>query len=177
MCTFDHTQSDKARTEVLFNTLIEAWINEILPALEEAEKEEAELDEDEQEVVVRLNNFFCGLHSLVHYAEVADKAALALEENHYGGKENIPILNPAFRQAGESGAARTVRLICKSLSRGGDEKSGVYDKAVTYFRAILQEEFGTKTLPFTQYLRNRFSIFFHNCSVTYCLYDHLVDFF
>ena len=39
--------SDKARTEVLYNTLIEAWINEILSALEEAEKEEAELDKDE----------------------------------------------------------------------------------------------------------------------------------
>ena len=75
MRSIGHTMSDKARTEVLFNTLIEARINEILPALEEAEKEEAELDKDEQEVVLRLNNLFCGLHSLVHYAEVADKAA------------------------------------------------------------------------------------------------------
>ena len=41
MRSIGHTMSDKARTEVLFNTLIEARINEILPALEEAEKEEA----------------------------------------------------------------------------------------------------------------------------------------
>ena len=111
MRTIGHTMSDKARTEVLFNTLIEAYINEILPALKEAEAEEEDLDDDERAIVVRLNNFFCGLHSLVHYAEVADKTALAIEENHYGAKENIPILIPAFRQAGESGAARTVRQL------------------------------------------------------------------
>ena len=170
-----HTMSDKAATEMKFNRLLEAYINEVLPLIEATREEE--LEDEDRRIIVRLNNFFCGLHSLVHYADVCDKAANENEVTHFGSTEKVPINDPTFRKAGESAAARTVREVCKSLSRGGDEKSGVYDKAVTFFRPILKEEFDAHSLPFTPYLRNRFSIFFHNCSVLYCLYDHLIEFF
>ena len=181
MRSIAHRVSDQATTEVKFNTLLETYVNDILPLIEaasaELEEEEEEMEEEDQRIVVRINNFFCGLHSLVHYADLADKAALEAETTFFGTKEDIPALNATFRKAGESGAARTVREVCKATSRGGNEQSGVYDKAVTYFTPILKEEFDAQSLPFTPYLRNRFSILFHNCSAIYCLYDHLVEFY
>ena len=175
LLTIHHTMSDRAATCVKFDRLLEVYINEVLPLIQQTPTDQ--LGEAQQEIVRRLNNFFCSLHSLVHYADLVDKTALQHEVQHFDGIDNVPILNPSWRQAGESAAARTVRVVCKALSRGGDEKSGVYDKALTYLLPILKQEFDAHSLPITPYLRNRFAIFFHNSSVIYCLYDHLVEFF
>ena len=65
-----HRMSDKATTEVKFNQLLDAYVNDVLPLIEAADKElqeeEEELEEEDERIVVRINNFFCGLHSLVH---------------------------------------------------------------------------------------------------------------
>ena len=175
LLTIHHTMTDRAATCVKFNTLLEVYVNEVLPLIQQTPADQ--LGEVHRDIIRRLNNFFCSLHSLVHYADLVDKTALEYEVEHYGGIENVPILIPSFRQAGESALARTVQLVCKSLSHGGDEKCGVYDKAVTFFLPILKRDFDSHSLPITPYLRNRFSIFFHNSSVIYCLYDHLIEFF
>ena len=175
LLTIHHTMTDRAATEIKFNKLLELYQNEVLPLLQQTPVDQ--LDEEVRQILRRLNNFFCSLHSLVHFADLIDKTAMEYEEEHFGGKENVPILIPSFRQANESAAARTVRVVCKALSRGGDEKSGVYDKALTFFLPILKQEFDSHSLPITPYLRNRFSIFFHNCSAIYCLYDYLIEFF
>jgi hypothetical protein len=61
-----HTMSDAAATEKKFNKLVEALINEILP---EFRKVGDELEEQDAEVVIRLKNWTCGLHIMVHKAE------------------------------------------------------------------------------------------------------------
>ena len=53
----------------------------------------------------------------------------------------------------------------------------MYGKAQTFLLPILKRDFDAHSLPITPYLRNRFSIFFHNSSAIYCLYDHLIEFF
>ena len=175
LSTIRNTMSDRAATEVKFHRLLEKYISECVPLI--AATPDDQLEEGDRMVIRRLNNFFCALHSLIHYADLVDKTALEHEEQNFGGKENIPIFNPTFRQAGESAAARAIRLVCKSVSRGGDEKCGMYGHARTFFLPILKAEFDAHSLPITPYLRNRFSILFHNASAIYCLYDHLVEFF
>lgn len=157
-CSIRATMSDRAATEIKFNKLLEDYLNVVVPMLKGLE---GELNGEENMVLIRLNNFFCGLHSLVHFAEVTDKSGAAAEHAHYGGLE-VPILNPQYRQAGESGAARTVRTVCKAFSRGGDEKSGVFGKAISFLKPILKEEFNVISLPLTPYRGSRFSILFHN---------------
>ena len=104
LLTIHHTMSDRAATEIKFNRLLELYVNEVLPVIQQTPIEQ--LEDADQEIIRRLNNFFCSLHSLVHYADLVDKTALQHEEQHFGGKENIPILIPSFRRVG-SGPHRT----------------------------------------------------------------------
>lgn len=63
--------SDRAATEMKFNELLQSYREEILPDI--VQDWENLYDEDRR-VLSRLNNFFWGLHSLVHIAQTADKA-------------------------------------------------------------------------------------------------------
>lgn len=49
------------------------------------------LHDEDRRVFSRLNNFFCGLHSLVHIAQTADKALTETENKYF--YSNVPILN------------------------------------------------------------------------------------
>ena len=71
------TMSDRAATEIKFNTLLQDYKTTIMPAIIE------NLDtmpEDEQKSVSHLANFFCGLHALIHIAETAEKAIRGVEQ-------------------------------------------------------------------------------------------------
>ena len=65
LANIHNTMSDKAATEVKFNRLLEEYRKDILP---EVVHNYDQLDEESRESLGRLNNFFCGLHTLVHMA-------------------------------------------------------------------------------------------------------------
>ena len=106
-----------------------------------------------------------------HYADNAVESGLAAEKAIVG-PAGVPILNPAFQNAKESGAARLVRTASKALSRGGDEKNGMYREAITALRPVLKERYGALSLPIANYRGNRFNILFTNAASIYCLRNH-----
>jgi hypothetical protein len=171
LCSIQNTMSDHAATEVKFNKLLEIFINEVHELMRNSP---GGLQGGDGVLVIKLSNYFCGIHSLVHYAECADKAGSEAEKGHFEGSA-APIFNPQFQVSGESGAARLVRTTCKALARGADEKSGIYAKAVPFLRPILKEKFSARSFPLTPYRGNRFNIMFHNASIIYCLHDPFIE--
>ena len=115
------TMSDSASTEVKFNELLEEYRTTILPYTIENYNL---LDAAQKESVGKLLNFFCGLHSLVHFAETSSKALVKVENEIFNN--SIPIKDPSFKKSSESGTTRLVRTACKAFARGADEKSGCH---------------------------------------------------
>ncbi|XP_062580294.1 uncharacterized protein LOC134242222 [Saccostrea cucullata] len=72
-----NTMSDRAATELKFNELLEIYRQSLLPQIR---KDYDTLDIDGKEAVNRLNNFFCGLHGLVHMANAAQKCLFETEK-------------------------------------------------------------------------------------------------
>jgi hypothetical protein len=68
-------------------------MNEVIPLIQGSGDA---LQGDDAVPVIRLTNWFCGLHSLIHKAECVDKAAIEAEKGHYEGSA-APILNPQFQ--------------------------------------------------------------------------------
>ena len=62
------TISDRAATELKFNDLLQPYRNEVLPMTYINYKTFREEDRSSLE---SLNNYLCGLHALVNYAETA----------------------------------------------------------------------------------------------------------
>lgn len=69
--------SDRAHTNIAFCALLEDYRSQILPKFIPTWNE---LTEDEQKIAVKLNNFFCGLHLLVNFAECFSHILLAFEK-------------------------------------------------------------------------------------------------
>jgi len=141
-----NTMTDRAPTELKFNRLLEAYINEVAPHVKAAA--DGLLEPEDVQVIIRLNEFFCGLHSLVHFANVVCTTSSKIEVEHFEGQ--LPILNPTMQKAGESGAARTVRTSCKAFARGANEQCGIYGKVSSFLKPILKDKFNSYSLPLTQ---------------------------
>ena len=78
------------------------------------------LYEDSKQAISSMNNFFCGLHTLVHMADESQKSLYETEKAHFDG--NISIGNPSFSKSGQAGTARLVFKACKAFARRGDKK-------------------------------------------------------
>ena len=65
LCNIQNTMSDRAATKLKFNEILQDNRLTLLPQMHE---EFNKLDDAGKEAVSRLNNFFCGLHGLVHMA-------------------------------------------------------------------------------------------------------------
>jgi hypothetical protein len=79
--------SDRASTQIKFNQLLEDYRKEILPLTID---NYALMSEAQQLALGKLCNFFCGLHALVHLAEVASASVLQAEKGFF---EQIPIMD------------------------------------------------------------------------------------
>lgn len=153
--------SDRAATEMKFNQLLAEYRTEVLP---EMVRDWHELEEDDRIVLSCLNNFFCGLHSLVHIAEVSNKSLIEVEHTNFNG--DVPILNKIFHKNSESGTLRLIRTACKAFSYNGDAKSGCHGPFMTFIKDFLKEN-GMQSLPLTPFKGNRFNILFHNAGILY----------
>ena len=79
-----NTMSDQAVTEFKWHELLALYRTEILPDVDE---KWGSLSDEEKEVVSNLSSFFCGLHSLVQYAEVTQETFEELEKNLFAEKK------------------------------------------------------------------------------------------
>jgi len=127
------------------------------------------LSEAEQETLSRLNNFYCGLHILVNFAEDLDGVIKWFEastkEGPLGAEGYTETAN--FTKNEESGAVRLVRTASKCLARGGDEKSGCY----VDLKAFLTDKYPKSSTKGSHLLvpfrGNRFNILFYNSDVIF----------
>lgn len=167
-----NTMSDRAATELKFNELLEAYREEILPAMTEGW---SDLDEELQGKLTRLNNFFCGLHGMVHMAEVVNTTAKEVEALHFEGHEKIPIKDTRFKKMSESGTCRTIRTACNAFAYGGDAKTSCHGRFMSMIGDELKK-YGYRSLPLTPYRGNRFNILFHNACVVFLFQKHMIKF-
>jgi len=78
--------SDSASTEVKFNELLEDFRSTILPFTVENYDN---LDDAGRASLNKLLNFFCGLHSLIHFAETSNVSMLKVEKELFVGEPPI----------------------------------------------------------------------------------------
>ena len=115
-------------------------------------------------------NFFCGLHSLVHFAETCAKAVCEVEKDVY--PEKSPISPGSFNKDGESGTLRLIRTASKAFARGADEKSGCHLAFVTSISDFLKEN-KIRSLKLVPLRGQRFNILFHNAGQVYLLHKKM----
>ena len=167
-----NTMSDRAATETKFNELLEAYRSEIVPALTDGW---SELDEELRIKLTRLNNFFCGLHGMVHMAEVVNTTSKEVEALHFEGKDKVPIKDLRYKKASESGTCRMIRTACNVFAYGGEAKTSCHGRFMSMIGDELRK-YGYRSLPLTPYRGNRFNILFHNACVVFFLHKHMTDF-
>ena len=164
------TMSDRASTQIKFNELLEAYRQEVLPSTIE---NYAQLTDAQRLSLGKLCNFFCGLHALVHLAEVASTALKESDKGFFADKS--PILDGSFSKGNESGAVRLIRTASKAVAQGGDEKSGCHGSYMEYMRPHLKAN-GFYSLPLEPFRGNRFNIVFQNAASLFYLAEHLTSF-
>ena len=164
------TMSDRAATEMKFNSLLEDYRKSILPLTLE---NYSNFSESEKLSVDRLYNFFCGLHPLIHFADAANASMKEAEQGFYPGE--VPIYDPSFKKGDEAAVARLVRTSCKAVARGADEKSGCYSPFKTFIFSQLKLD-GLHSVPLQPYRGNRFNILFSNAAGLFYLHSYLSDF-
>ena len=86
ICHITATMSDRAATEVKFNALLEQYRKEILPL---TYYNYHTFTDHETISLERMSNFFCGLHALVNFADVALKSLQEVENVIFEGNENL----------------------------------------------------------------------------------------
>jgi len=164
------TMSDSASTEVKFNELLEDFRSTVLPFTVENYDN---LDDAGRASLNKLLNFFCGLHSLIHFAETSNVSMLKVEKELFEGES--PIEDKSMIKPSEAGTSRLIRTACKAFARGADEKSGCHIQFVTYVQDFLKEK-KQRTLKLVPYRGNRFNILFHNAAQVYMLHRHMTTF-
>jgi len=162
------TMSDRAATEMKLNKLLQEYKDSLLPFVHE---DWEQLGKEEQEDLSRISNFFCGLHTLVHFAETASTALLESENVML---DDPPIIERSFKRPSEPGTARLIRTACKAMARGGDEKSGCQATFRVFTRSFLDEN-NLRTVPLEPFRGNRFNILFQNAAGVYFLHAKMIE--
>ena len=166
-----NTMSDRAATNLKFNTLLDNYRRDLLPSITE---NWSAMTDEEHAAVAKVNHHFCGLHLVVNLAEQCnavlsewEKTSLSTQPNTRQGATALP----GSTQRGESGTLRLVRTACKSFQKHGSEQSGRMDE----FAAFCQSK-GIETVPLASYRGNRFNIIFFNAAGVYFLAPLMVEF-
>ena len=96
--------------------------------------------DNEKQQLETLCNFFCGLHSLVNLAGVAQSSALQVETALFNGRG--PIHGGDFLKDTEPGSYRLIRTASKAFAsgRGTDEQSGCQGPFRAFIGDFLKEK-------------------------------------
>ncbi|ESO90499.1 hypothetical protein LOTGIDRAFT_164081 [Lottia gigantea] len=145
--------SDRASTEKSFNVLLEKYRTEILPIVLD---EYSDMGEEDQSIVSRMNNFFCGLRLLVEFADVCESSFKRFEPSYNDGIDIGSETRPELKRfhIAESETLRLMRTCSKSFARGEDEKNGVYLSFTTFLTKIKRKN------NILRFKHNRFNIIF-----------------
>ena len=114
----------------------------------------------ERASVSKMNNFFCGLHFLVAFADVSSETLRQWESLHSGD-----ILSS------ESGTIQLIRTACKAIQKQCSEQAGCH----IMFRAYVHTQ-GVSLFPIAKFKSNRFNIVFYSAGGVYFLRHHLLNY-
>ena len=159
--------SDLCNTQKKFNKLFVEFRKNILKHTVNFH----DLSKIEQEKMVEVNQFFCGLHYLVGLVDQAE-ACLKIWESIIHKDRKVGSIAHGGYSNSESGVTRLIRTVCKSVQEKGCEKSG----KIVCFATYLKDEFGVTSTLLFPFLGNRFNILFVNAAGLYFLYDQLINF-
>ena len=118
-----------------------------------------DLSKIEQEKMVQVNQFFCGLHYLAGLANQAE-ACLKIWENIVHKHRKVGSIAHVVYPNGDSGVTRLIRTVCKSVQERGCKKSG----KIVCFATYLKDESGITSISLFSFLDNRFNILFVNAA-------------
>jgi len=152
-----NTMSDRHAAEKLFNEMLHDYRVEILPTVVENWEN---MDDAEKEHLMRMNNFFCGLHYVVGLAECTEESLKLWEAT----SENLSAQS-------SSGTQRLVRTACKAFHHRGSQKAG----SSTLFRAFLKKH-NVNKVPLAHFVGNRFNVLFYDAAGIYYLRELMVRF-
>ena len=126
------TMSDRASTQKLLNQHIEDLVNKVIPQIEAALPH---LEEADIPPLIQVKNNYCGIHYLVHMAEVTLTAANEAEMAEFDGEP--PAHESSFKKnPNESTTVAMIQKACKAFAAGGCEKSGCFGKADLFLNPI-----------------------------------------
>ncbi|CAC5358011.1 unnamed protein product [Mytilus coruscus] len=165
--------SDRAQTNIAFTELLQNYRTEIMPTFLQNWNE---LTIGEQTSTVKVNNFFCGLHLLVNFAEclspillqferMQEKETVIPETSDDEDRPDIQIY--AF----DAKTISFLRFCGKCFGRGVDEKSGCYSAFKTY----CQRE--NENVMFVDFRGNRFNIIFLMGQIAFYQHERIKAFF
>ena len=158
-----NTMSDLGPVNPLFNALLKAYREELLP---EVKDNWNELNESQQSELKEMGNFFCKLHLLSNFATETDK--------YLKDFENLVTLDDYEKQFAfntkESSPTQLVRIACKAFHVRGSDECGV----ASHFNAYLR----TKEVSsyFQSFIGNRFNILYYNAAALHFHKDEVEDF-
>ena len=161
--------SDRHIVQKKFNVVFQNYCAPGLPTLFENWDT---LSENIQENLIKVNDFFWGLHFLVGLADQTEIALKAWDKLLYDDRPIGSLANGGYSK-GESGTLRLIRTTCKSVQTHGCEKSGRISDFYTY----LTEEVGFLNVPFVSFRGNRLNVLFYDGGILYYLHDHLQNCF
>ena len=161
--------SDHCNTEKKFNKLFIDCRSQIIPKMK---SDWETLSSDEQNKLLNVHEYFCGLHYLVALADTSEVSLKLWESLIFDDPKKVGSLNYGSYSNGESGPLRLIRTVCKLVQERRCEKSG---KMVT-FATFLKETHQVINLPLYPFLGNRFNILFLNGAGVFYLLSYLEEF-
>ena len=168
-----NTMSDRAATELKWHELLNVHRKEVLPSMVENWDS---LTDDAKAPLENITSFFCGLHSLIQYAEVSEQALSSIEEQYSDGKGcGAATKGLAFKNESTNSTVRLIKTASKAFARGGSEQAGVHGQFKVYCKGFL-EEHKMKSLPLVPFRGNRFNILFFNAAFVYFLHHKMLAF-
>lgn len=154
-----NTMSDRHAAEKLFSQILAEYRADILPDVMDGWKD---MTDDEHNQLIRMNNFFCGLHFLVGLADSAE-ATLKLWETTFD--------EDSTQEKQSSGTQRLIRTACKAFHHRGSEQAG----CSTRFRVFLRSK-GVNKIPLAAFRGNRFNILFFDAAGVYYLKSYMIEY-
>lgn len=174
LCNIRDFMSDRAQTNIAFNDLLEQYRLDIMPNFISNWNK---LSDAERSITSKVNNFFCGLHLLVNFAECLSpilKLFEKMQETESSLQDNFSDEDEAPEIQVFSTDSKTIsflRFCGKCFGRGVDEKSGCYSS----FRTHVENE--NEKVLFVDFRGNRFNIIFLMGQIAYYHHPRILNFF
>jgi hypothetical protein len=178
LCNIRDFMSDRAKTNIAFTQLLIDYRKDIMPDVIDGWND---FTEEQKNACSKINNFFCGLHLLVNFAECASPALKEFDalykdqgesdvigelENEFQADERDEIFLSKF----DGQVLTLLRFCAKSFARGVDEKSGCFSDFSSYCRDKNEKN------NFISFRGNRFNIIFLMGEIVYYHKNHVIDF-